>query len=84
MNIRRWHMGKIVILWAWGTAILVALLETLRRQREFLTDHVFLGFTVLVLMLVIPLGLTVVTWKWFSGKESRESEPKPERPSRQS
>jgi len=74
MNIRKWHKGKIVILWAWGAVIVLLLLEALRKHRDFLTQYVFLGFAVLALLLVVPLALSVVTWKWLGAKECAEKE----------
>ena len=33
-----------------------------------------LGFATLALLFAIPVGLSVITWKWLGGKEEREKE----------
>ncbi len=67
MSIRAWHWGKIVLLWAWG-GLAVALLLT-----SFLSKRVDLdpsGSTVSFLAsLGVLVGLSIVTWKWLSGKD---------------
>jgi hypothetical protein len=70
MAIKRWHAGKIVMLWAWGAALVLVDLQALKEFRQFLTEHVLVGFTFLALLLLVPLTLSVVTWRWFSGKET--------------
>lgn len=70
MQIKKWHMGKIVMLWAWGAAGIIVGLQVLKDYKEALTNHVLIGFGLLSLLLIIPIVLSVVTWKWFSGKEA--------------
>jgi len=72
MNVRRWHWGKIAILWAWG-GFVVALLLTKFLSQKAETDPVaslvsFLG------SLLILAGLTSVTWRWLGGKEETAKE----------
>ena len=69
MKVRTWHVGKIVMLWAWGVAVIVVVLYVLREYKRFLTEHVLFGFALLSLPLVIPLALSILTWRWLSGKE---------------
>ena len=69
MKVRTWHVGKIVILWAWGAAAIVVGLQVLKDFEKTLTEHVLIGFALLILLLIIPIILSVVTWQWFSGKE---------------
>ena len=68
MSIRKWHPGKLIILWVWGGTITALALT------DFLTRpvgsapllHLFeFTFTVVVL-----LALSSVTWYWLGGKES--------------
>jgi hypothetical protein len=67
MSIRRWHWGKIVILWAWG-GLLVALLLTrfLSKKAELDPAVSSLSFVGSVLILA---ALTIVTWMWLGGKD---------------
>jgi len=66
MSVRNWHWGKLVILWGWGAALVLLSLEGLRRTN----DNFVFGTFLLLLLLAIPAGLSVVTWKWLAGKES--------------
>jgi hypothetical protein len=67
MRIRRWHWGKIVILWGWGGVVVALLLTTFLSQRADADPAVaslcFLG------SILILGALTVVTWLWLGGKE---------------
>jgi len=68
MSITRWHPGKLVILWSWGV-----LFAALALTSFFATDVSTSPFSHLVaflLALIILLALSVVTWKWLSGRES--------------
>jgi quinol-cytochrome oxidoreductase complex cytochrome b subunit len=80
MSIRKWHKGKLIILWAWGIAI-VSLLMT-----DFLTSSVQSSpsrhsVEFLVTLLVL-LALSAVTWRWLGDRnqpapteEPHSSEP---------
>jgi hypothetical protein len=67
MSVRRWHWGKIAILWAWGGLLVALFLTNFLSQKAELAPVAsslsFLG------SLVILVGLTVVTWRWLGGKE---------------
>ena len=67
MNIRRWHWGKIVILWTWG-GLLAALLLTRFLSQSVHDDMTIssLSFLSSVLILVV---LTVITWIWLGAKD---------------
>ena len=71
MAIRRWHWGKIVILWAWGAAITGPLLFrflTQPVQNDPLVSTIgFFG------SLAILIALSVVTWRWLGNQD--ESPP---------
>jgi hypothetical protein len=73
MSIKRWHWGKIVIVWAWG-GVLVALLLT-----SFLSQKAEVDPRTLTLCFfgsVLILGaLTVVTWLWLGGKDTVPQAP---------
>jgi hypothetical protein len=72
-------VGKIVILWVWGAAIIIVDLHVLKEYEKVLTEHVLIGFALLSLLLITPIILSVLTWRWFSGKEAGANEP-PGRP----
>ena len=63
-------MGKIVILWAWGAAAVIVDLHVLKEYEKGLTEHVFIGFTLLGFLLIVPLSLLILTWRWLGGKEA--------------
>ena len=68
MAIRKWHPGKLIILWTWG-GVFVALLLT-----DFLTRPVGSGplahLFEFVIVLIVLLALSAVTWRWLGGRES--------------
>jgi hypothetical protein len=64
MAIKQWHMGKIVLLWAWGIALCVVLINLISRTTNFVPGFILIG-----IFLAILLALSVITWKWFSGRE---------------
>ena len=67
MNIKRWHWGKIVILWAWGGVLVVLLLtKFLSRKVEVDPTGAALSFFCSVLILG---ALTLLTWLWLGGKD---------------
>ena len=67
MNIKRWHWGKIAILWAWGGLIVALLLVRFLSQKADIDPLVSsLSFLGSIFTLV---ALTIVTWVWLSGKE---------------
>ena len=66
-GIKRWHWGKIAILWAWGGLIVVLLLTKFLSQKVELDPLVSsLSFFGSVLILI---ALTIVTWLWLGGKD---------------
>lgn len=67
MRIRRWHWGKIVILWAWGGIVVAMLLARFLSQKADVDPgSSLLSFIGSILILG---GLTAVTWVWLGGKE---------------
>ena len=57
------------MLWAWGVAVIMVGLRLLKEYKEFLTEHVLVGFGLLAALVLVPVLLSVLTWKWLSGKE---------------
>ena len=67
MAIRRWHWGKLVILWAWGLAVAGPLFAFFQRQQgENISPAQATAFLLSVLVLV---ALSAVTWRWLGGRE---------------
>jgi hypothetical protein len=67
VSVRRWHWGKLVILWAWGGTIVALLLTNfLSSPADRTPVSSIVSFAGSIALLV---GLTVVTWKWLGGKE---------------
>ena len=68
MSISKWHPGKLIILWSWG-GLFAALALT-----QFLSSKVetspIAHLLELLLALLILLVLSVITWRWLSGRES--------------
>ena len=68
MPLAKWHPGKLIILWSWG-ALLAALALT-----SFLATPVAASpaghLVAFLIALLILLALSIVTWKWLSGRES--------------
>ena len=67
VDIRRWHWGKIVILWSWGGLLVALLLANFLSSPAMVTPALstvtFLG------SLLILLVLTAITWRWLGGKD---------------
>jgi hypothetical protein len=80
MSLRTWHAGKLVILWAWGGLAAALLLTQFIGEpvRSRPLSHLFeLGGSLLVL-----IALSIVTWRWLGGRESREPGERPGGPRR--
>lgn len=75
MSIRKWHKGKLIILWAWGIAI-VSLLMT-----DFLTSSVQSSpsrhSVEFLVTLLILLALSAVTWRWLGDRSEPAAADEP-------
>ena len=69
MAIQHWHWGKLIILWAWGGTLSALLLTFF--VLEPVQDAPTRSAVSLVLMVVVLMGLSAVTWRWLGGKEQR-------------
>lgn len=65
MAIRKWHIGKVILLWVWGLVLCILALQVLKSTQNFVV-----GFMVIGAILAIPIALSVITWKWLGGKEN--------------
>jgi hypothetical protein len=65
--IRRWHWGKIAMLWAWGGGAVVLLLggflSSPANDAPLFATLAFLG------SLALLICLSWITWVWLGGKE---------------
>ncbi|QNI33892.1 hypothetical protein H7849_08290 [Alloacidobacterium dinghuense] len=72
MSIQKWHVGKLIILWSWG-GVIAALALT-----DFTTRPVNsapgLHLIELLIVLIILVALSAVSWHWLGGKESDSTE----------
>ena len=71
MSIRKWHKGKLVILWAWGVAS-AALALTDFMMRPVQSAPVAHLIEILIVLLTL-LALSAVTWHWLGDREPVES-----------
>ena len=68
MSIRKWHPGKLIILWTWGgVATALALTDFLNRP---VRSAALLPSVELVFVLLCLLVLSGITWHWLGGRES--------------
>ena len=65
MAIAKWHIGKVLLLWAWGL-LLVAIANGFLLKEP----HFVVGTGLLAAEAVVFVVLSVITWMWFSGRES--------------
>jgi hypothetical protein len=72
-GIRRWHWGKLVILWAWGSVIVAFLLAVFvpnePREQPWVSSLALLGSVVTLVV------LSSVTWHWLGSKEDGSGGP---------
>ena len=67
MSIRKWHHGKLIVLWSWGAFIAaIALTDVKTAKADQLT---FFRLFELLFILVMLVALSIVTWIWLGGKE---------------
>lgn len=64
MAIKNWHIGKIILLWVWGILLAFLGFNILESVEHFVVGYILIG-----LILGIPFIISVITWKWLSGKE---------------
>lgn len=69
-KIKKWHKGKIIIIWGWCAAFVGVLFYILKDLDAGLDEEVLLGIVVFSVIFLILLAGSVITWIWFGGKES--------------
>ena len=66
MAIRTWHVGKLVLLWIWGLVLVGVALSLLEAEVSWL-----IGYVLIAGIVVVPAGLSVLSWRWLGGREGR-------------
>jgi cytochrome c biogenesis factor len=67
MGIRQWHPGKLVMLWlAAGFLLYLALRAS---GHAYTNDQKDLALLLLLLAVPFAITVSVITWKWFGGRE---------------
>jgi hypothetical protein len=65
--VRRWHWGKVALIWAWGGLLLALMLaDFLSRpvgEALFAASFTFIG------SILILIALSALTWIWLGGKD---------------
>jgi Sec-independent protein secretion pathway component TatC len=69
MPIRKWHVGRIALLWAWGIVLSIVLIQIISKTTNFV-----LGFILIATLLAILITLSIITWKWFGDVGEQESD----------
>ncbi len=72
MAIKRWHIGKLGLLWVWGFVLVGVMWSTLERGNVSWV----VGYGLMTGIVAVPAALSVVTWKWLTGQEDRNPEEK--------
>lgn len=70
MAIRNWHAGKIILLWIWGLVLMALSLYILKYEKNLV---LVLGYILITIIIGLPITLSVITWKWLSGKEDSQN-----------
>lgn len=71
MSIRKWHYGKMVILWAWGS--LIAALVLLDFQTHPVESAPFRHLFELLFVVIVLFGLSAITWHWLGDRTTESS-----------
>jgi hypothetical protein len=70
MAIKKWHYGKLILLWAWGG--LLTGLSLTHFVNTPVPDSPSLHLSELIFTLAVLIVLSFVTWRWLGSKESDE------------
>jgi uncharacterized protein YacL len=65
--VRKWHPGKLIILWAWGGLVVaLALAEFMSSPADSAPVPHLLELAGAVVILLV---LSLLTWRWLGGRE---------------
>lgn len=70
MALRNWHVGKLVILWVWGSVFASLFLKGMNALDDNSNFGIFLGLLFVVFIAGIYIVLSIITWKWLGGREN--------------
>jgi hypothetical protein len=65
--LRNWRVGKLIILWAWGA--LVSVVAYINYPRVPI-DRPLTGHLLWIAVLVPPVVLTILSWRWLTARET--------------
>ena len=70
-NVANWHWGKIVLIWGVGAVLVWIGFSALDYQYEWEKNgYAFLlSLILLATLIVTPVALTIITWRWLSAKD---------------
>jgi len=72
MAIRKWHSGKLIILWAWGSiAVALALTGFLSSPVKDAPAQHLVEF---IFALLALFALSAITWHWLAEESPTESD----------
>lgn len=74
MSIRRWHVGKLMILWAWGGTAAALVLIAFESSR--VESRPWLHFYELMFVLVVAIVLSAITWIWLGNRKAEAESSK--------
>ena len=69
-TIKKWHSGKILLLWIWGLVIIIFSVDFIRSDEQ--VEQVFLGNFFIFIIVAIPVILSIMTWIWLTGRENKQ------------
>jgi tryptophan-rich sensory protein len=73
MPVAKWHPGKLIILWSWGTLFAALALTSFLATRA--TESSKISHTVTFLAAIfILIALSAITWRWLTGRESNPAQ----------
>ena len=67
MSIRKWHHGKLIVLWSWGGLLCAIALTDIKTAR--VDEWTLFRLCELLVVLALLVTLSVITWIWLGGKE---------------
>jgi membrane protein DedA with SNARE-associated domain len=68
MSVRKWHVGKLVILWAWGGIVAALVLTAFESSK--VESSPGLHLCELIFVLVVALVLSAMTWIWLGDRKT--------------
>lgn len=70
-SIRRWHAGKLIILWSWALCIVALVFGSFMNQPIEASPKLHL--LQLLVCIIVALCMSAVTWIWLGDRKSTNS-----------